>query len=135
MRTAWILLVAALIPVAVPALGDEAARIAAIRDRAVAAADVLRVARLAEACGRRDAAWASRVKAMVIARQEADAARFGDEVEGGREAVRWLMLGGRLVADAAADAEHDRYGEVACAELDKTGDVRGVDRLLAAEAR
>ena len=129
------LIVTLLLLLAIPAIADEAERIGRIRERAILAADVLRVARLAEACGRRDATWAGRVRAMVIARQEVDAARYGDEVEGGRKAVRWLMLGARLVADAAADAEYDRYGEVACAELDETGDVTGADRLLAAEGR
>ena len=106
---------------------------AAIRERVVLSADVLRVARLAEACGRRDAAWSSRVLSFVISRQGEDAERFAEEVEGGRDAIRWMMVGARQVATAAADAEHDRYGEAACRVLYESGDVGEVDRLTAEE--
>ena len=110
---------------------DDAARVAAIRERVILSADVLRVARLAAACGRRDAAWSARGRAFVIARQTEDADRHADEVEGGREAVRWMMLGARIVATSAADAEHDRYGEFACRRLDESGDLADVDALIA----
>ncbi|WP_376100667.1 hypothetical protein ACE7GA_27020 (plasmid) [Roseomonas sp. CCTCC AB2023176] len=113
------------------ARADDAARVSSIRDRVLLAGDVLRVAHLAGTCNLRDADWVTRLRDLVAARQAVDVRRHADEVEGGEASLRWMMLGTRLYATAAATAEHERYGQAACRELKNSGDLTSADRLLA----
>ncbi|WP_376100792.1 hypothetical protein ACE7GA_27455 (plasmid) [Roseomonas sp. CCTCC AB2023176] len=125
----WVALATALLLGGV-AWADDAARVSSIRDRVLLAGDVLRVAHLAGACRLRDADWIAQLRDLVAARQAEDARRHTDEVEGGEASLRWMMLGARLNATAAATAEHERYGQAACRELETSGDLTAADRLL-----